>query len=227
MKIGKLFIGTLFVSTLFLSLVEQVQAAQVTRSWIAKEAHSPFNNSGGHSFWMPQLGYKYVVDGAARFTEYDDGTATFTGSLVHKNYSDRKWDFDLSFESISEGFGGPKKELPKNQYVQKGGEVDTNSWWYYDFVTAKSTLTSDSGIYAGKTLYLSDKTNGRFPIQVGVGANGKNTKMGLSTWFNYEGDLEGSGDINVDLHKVPEPTVGFISLALAGLATSSLKKNKK
>lgn len=223
----------LMASALALSMAVQVDATELTRSWqVVEAASSAHNNSGGHAFWLPEMisGGKFVFNSEASLNEYDDGTAHLFGSIVAANDADKQWDFDIWFETTDEGWGGPKKELSSNAYVENGGPIDTNTWAYYDFSDSQqSTLTADSGTYAGQTLVLSDFTGGKFPMQIGYGANGKNLEMGFSTWFKYEGDQNNTptkhADINVSLvakttpesQPVPEPALGLVSLGVIGI----------
>lgn len=240
----KALVTGLIASTLVIGAASQVEAANLTRSWDVVEAQKSAESkySGGHAFWLPEMvsGGKFVFNSDALFNEYDDGSASFTGSIVAANNADLKWDFDIWFESAEEGWGGPKKELKDYAYVENGGTIDTNTWSYYDFSSTKtSTLSADMGTYAGQTLELSDFTNGGFPMQIGYGASGKNLEMGFSTWFKYEGSQNNSlkrhADINVNLiarelpdtQSVPEPTMGMLTLGLLGFVGSSLKRKKE
>ena len=177
------------------------------------------------------------MDGDATFNEYDDGTANMFGSIVAANDTNKTWDFNLWFEATEMGSGGPKTELASGAYVNNGGTVDTNTWKYYDFSSTKdSVLTADSGVYAGQSLTLSDKTGGQYPIQMGYGANGKNTEMGLSTWFKGSGSNGsiGNADINISLVAkssnsagTPEPLTILGSAAALGFGALFKKKHGK
>lgn len=238
----RLMTGGMMTAALVLGAVGQADAANIIRSWEAIEADrsSESRYGGGHAFWLPELvsGGKFVFDSTAIFNEFDDGTAHFTGSIVAANDADKQWDFDLWFDSSSEGSGGPKRELNSSAYVENGGTIDTDTWSYYNFSSTRdSVLTADAGTFAGQSLSLSDFTNGRYPLQIGLGASGKNLDFGLSTWFAYEGDQSSTrhADINVNLvaqtvppEAVPEPSMGLISLAVAGVAAKKgLKRNKQ
>lgn len=229
----------LIASTLLIGTTTQVNAAELTRSWqVVEAASSGYNNSGGHAFWLPEMisGGVFVFDSEASLNEYNDGTAHLFGSIVAANDADKQWDFDIWFEATDEGWGGPKKELAGGAYVENGGSIDTSTWTYYDFSASRqSTLTADSGTYAGQTLVLSDFTGGKYPMQMGYGANGKNLEMGFSTWFKYEGDQTSTrhADINVSLvakttpdsQQVPEPALGLVSLGLIGVLNRGRKKD--
>lgn len=232
----------LIASAFILGMLPQAEAAELTRSWqVVEAASSSFNNSGGHAFWLPEMisGGQFLFDSDATLNEFDDGTAHFFGSIVAAKDNTKQWDFNIWFEETEKGWGGPKKELKNRAYIENNGTVDTNTWSYYNFSDSKqSTLSADSGTYAGQTLKLSDFTGGKFPLQIGYGANGKNLEMGLSTWFKYEGDQTNTprkhADINVSLvakpkpkrQEVPEPAMGVLSLGVVGILKQGLKQRK-
>ncbi len=237
----KRFMATgLMASTIVLGAVGQANAADLIRSWEAIEADrsGESKHGGGHAFWLPEMasGGKFVFDSDAVLNEYNDGTAHFFGSIVAANDADKQWDFDIWFESTDEGSGGPKKELKNSAYIENGGTIDTDTWTYYDFSSTKaSVLTADSGDYAGQSLDLSDYTNGKYPMQIGLGASGKNLDMGFSTWFSYDGSQDSTrhADINVNLvarevsaTPVPEPSMGLVALGLVGVAAKGIKRKK-
>ena len=212
MTLTKSLVAGVVASTCVLGVVGEANAANLMRSWDVEAAQAgDFNQHGaGHAFSLPDMvgGGKYIIDGDATFNEYDDGTATLFGSIVNANDANKTWNFNLFFESTTVGTGGPKKELKGEAY--SSGTVDPSTWWYYDFSSTKaSVLSADSGDFAGQSMTLSDKTGGQYPLQVGYGANGKNTEMGMSTWFKYEGSQHSTrGDINATLVAKSVPTAG-------------------
>ncbi|MDY6804309.1 MAG: PEP-CTERM sorting domain-containing protein [Cyanobacteriota bacterium] len=238
MKTTKVLTSTFVLGSLLLGGLAPAEAAKLVRTWDVGAAVSDgvYNMAGhDHVTWLPHLpgGDSYfIADGDITFNEYNDGTANLFGSVVGKNNASEKWDFDVWFEGASPqaGTGGPKKELKSSAYAPNG-PVDTDSWYYYDFHSTKSSVfTGVAGsFYDGKTISIDDVTGGESLVQVGEGANGKNTNMGLSTWFNYDGDYKTSGnqhgDFNIDLVEVPEPAaMSFMGLALLGLGASQLKR---
>ena len=240
MMLKRFMVTGLMASTIVLGAVGQANAADLIRSWEAIEADrsGESKHGGGHAFWLPEMvsGGKFVFDSDAVLNEYNDGTAHFFGSIVAANDAGKQWDFDIWFESTDEGSGGPKKELKNSAYIENGGTIDTDTWAYYDFSSTKaSVLTADSGDYAGQSLDLSDYTNGKYPMQIGLGASGKNLDMGFSTWFSYDGSQDSTrhADINVNLvarevsaTPVPEPSMGLVALGLVGVAAKGIKRKK-
>ena len=213
MTLTKTLAAGVIAGTCVLGVVGEAHAANLMRSWGVEAAQADqYNNPAyaGHAFWLPDMvnGGQFVIDGDATFNEYDDGTATLFGSIVSANDADKKWDFNLFFESSTVGTGGPKKELKGEAY--SSGVVDPSTWSYYNFSsTQASLLTASSGDFAGQSLTLSDKTGGKYPLQVGYGANGKNAGMGMSTWFKYSGSQNSNtADINVNLIAKKLPSGG-------------------
>lgn len=90
---------------------------------------------------------------------------------------------------------------------------------------------------AWEVLDLADYTGGKFPMQIGYGANGKNLEVGFSTWFKYDGDQTSTrhADINVSLiektlpesEPVPEPAMGLLSLGVIGFLKQGRKASQK
>ena len=210
MTLTKTLAAGVIAGTCVLGVVGEAHAANLTRSWDVVEAqtdqYSKYN--GGHAFWLPKMadGGKFVLDGDATFNEFDDGTAELFGSIVSASDANKKWDFNLFFESTT--VGTPKKELKNAAY--SSGLVDTNTWSYYNYSsTQESLLTASSGDFAGQSISLSDKTGGKHPLQVGYGASGKNVGMGMSTWFKYSGSQSSNNaDINVNLIAKKLPSGG-------------------
>lgn len=241
MSLTRTLASGLVAGAVVLGGMAQAEAADLTRSWQVFEAEKSVESKygGGHGFWLPEMigGGKFIFDSEATLNEYDDGTANFFGSIVAAKDTSKQWDFDIWFETSEEGTGGPKEELYDYAYTDNGGTIDTDTWSYYNFSQSKaSQLTADTGTYAGQTLSLDDYTNGKFPMQIGYGASGKNLEMGFSTWFKYSGDQTSTrhADINVSLvgkaqpepEQVPEPAMGLVSLGVIGLLKQGLKRRK-
>ncbi|WP_424094669.1 PEP-CTERM sorting domain-containing protein [Moorena producens] len=242
MKITKFLSSGLVLGSIVLGAVGQAQAADIFNSWLADEAHIYPKDTkwSGHAFWFPELDSgRFVFDTSGIFNEYDDGTANLLGTIVSELDDTKKWDVDIWFESTPEPWGGPKKELPKSEYAENGGSVDTTTWRYYNMNETQATLTGVD-FYDGKELNLYQRPeNGKYSFQVGVGANGKNTNFGMSGWLGTTGSFTlTQADINVDLtpnpggpsnsRPVPEPmTMGLFSLSLLGLSVTSLKRKSK
>lgn len=170
--------------------------------------------------------------------EYDDGTAKLVGTVFDRNQVDSNnanpngWLINVNFVKRSEdGSGGPKKELKNSAYANNGGPVDPSTWDFYDFSSVvDSTLTGFGGSIDGRILEIKDATNGKYPVQIGFGANGKNANFGMSTWFHaYENGekISGHADFNVDLQEVPTPAAGLAWLLTGGAAIARKRKQER
>ena len=230
------------------ALVEEVQAASFVGTYeaTAAQADQYAIHGGGNAFWFfRELGgsQDFVFDnGPGSFTVNNDGTAQLVGTIVSKQDSDKKWDVDLLFGPSN--FNTPKKELKPEAYKENGGPVDTDTWQFFDLVD--STVTG-LGDFDGLSLELTQRPpNGPYAFQLGKGASGKNINLGFSGWYEWEikatdpGNqqpvtdymakygkrLSGVGDINIDLERVPEASMGG-ALAMGTLALAMLSRRKK
>lgn len=220
--------------------------------WLADEAKSDgvyHRANHEHAFWLPNLirgGQFFWEDNTVPvLIEYDNGTANLLGSIYAKNDSNKKFDVDVWFTTPQPNVR-PKKELNGSAYsnpVNPNRPVNTNDWWFYEVDSNRSTLTGVAGtFYDGDTLNLAEYSS-TYSAQLGIGANGKNTNMSLSSWFGYTGSLasRGHSDINIDLEiltprpleaqtggnsetEVPEPAMGLLAIGLVGFSMRSLKR---
>lgn len=170
--------------------------------------------------------------------EYDDGTVHFYGTVYDKkqvnggNASPFGWEVDVHLvKRDGAGTGGPKKELNRNN-PYGSGVVDPSTWSFYDFSdNVASTLTGFGGEIDNLVLTIDDLTGGKYPVQVGIGANGKNSNLGMSTWFkayDENGNLyENHADFNVDLTPVPTPAAGLAWLFTGGAAIARKRKQER
>ncbi|MDJ1182940.1 PEP-CTERM sorting domain-containing protein [Roseofilum casamattae] len=252
MKATQVITGTLIFSSLLLSGLAPAQAGNLIRSWDVNAALSeaPYHNSNhNHVAWMRNVpgGSDFVEVGDILFNEFDDGTARLFGTVVSEKDANQKWDFNVWFEGYTEDIktwnpdATAKKELTgSNGLAYTSGIVDPSDWWYYTYHSTKESIFTGAigSAVEGESFTIDDITNGKHPVQVGKGANGKNTNMGLSTWFKHSGDYNstsGHADFNIDLVAralppkpsvdVPEPaTMSFLSLGLLGLGMGALKR---
>ena len=137
---------------------------------------------------------RYAVDGSASFTEFEDLTATLTGSIVDVLDANCKWDFTVNLKA--------KRDWGEWSGLGRTYEFNSNcdlheSWYYYEVDNNNSYMTGQ-GCNAGQTLTIthspSDLSKG---FQIGEGANLKNCEFGMSGWFAIDGtDWDGHGDFN-------------------------------
>ncbi|MEM8770961.1 MAG: VPLPA-CTERM sorting domain-containing protein [Pseudomonadota bacterium] len=220
------------------------------------DAHYRANVPHDHSAWLPFLEQlngsptKNNRDGSdldflpgVLFTLNADGTATLSGRVASQ--ADPRFAFDVSFDLAQRqgpGWGGPKKELHSSAYSNRGGPIDPGTWEYFDLTGG---IFTGVGRFAGIELVATQRPqNGRYPAQIGYGANNKNANYGLSFWFSlavtqnckvsfcrqlatFQQNNRLFGDINIDLMETPLPAgVWLFGSGLAGLAALRRRRRK-
>jgi hypothetical protein len=190
--------------------------------------------------------FLFVGDSGCLKISDDLTTARLTGTIASVSNPGSVWEVDIRFISGlsapvftnpmghtnplgGTSHGQPKKELGGHAYTTGGGPVDVGAWRYFYMDSDNSTLTGAGGAIDGVVLDLTQRPDGadygRHVLQVGVGANGKNIHLGASTWFNYSGQFNGHGDVNLDLKLVPTPGAGALG-AMASLAALSGRRRR-
>jgi hypothetical protein len=204
----------------------------VLRTWQASVADHDGNAqfAGGHAFWfanalVPGGGRQYIfANDSGRLLEVDsngDGQCDelrLTGRIASKTSAAHAFDVTVVFAPTAPGVESPKKELRDMAYVENGGSIDTSSWSYFSIDQTRTSLVGVGSATLGQSFSLFTRpTDGSIPFQLGMGANGKNTNMGLSGWFGFDMDNRTyAGDINIDLSVIPVP--GAVALGMLGLA---------
>jgi len=190
-----------------------LQADTVLRAEAAR-SEQPFESSNSrHAILLPGIAENLVFAYGGQFTERPDGTARLTGVAHDEADPARSFYVDVRFgarvrpgDPVYPPSGSPELALNSGSYVSAGGPVDPAIWSYYESVN-------------GSLVGLRDLTGARLEVvrrgpafQLGVGANGKNARLGGSGWLSTTvvtqpangpglGDSTG-GDINITL----EPT---------------------
>lgn len=214
-------------------------------------ATSAIGGGNDHSVWMPVFEDISVLptynnaDGSdfdftpyGLFTVYDDGSASLNG-VITSQVGGSEYQFEVSLildGRTGPGSMGPKKELPSGQYVENGGTVDTSTWRYWDLVSGSLTgLNTLTGLNLDLTIRPADNS---MPLQLGEGANGKNTDLGLAMWFyltkssDCTSDFCGyftksyHGDFNLDLTPTPLPA-GFLLFATGAAGIAAVRRRRK
>lgn len=178
------------------------------------------NGNAGHALWLPGLydgvtGHRVrmrLVEGSRwQVNDYEDTAALHATAVVYdlggadtsttEGAIGEEWTVTMHFRlrgmgPAGEGSNGPKTELPGDQQTTD----ITDLWRYYDIDSAVMTRAD------GSTVTFTQRSS--YPMQVGIMANGKNTNLGASVWFDFVAEwtntetvttTTGYGDLNVDL----------------------------
>ncbi|MFK8030371.1 MAG: SdrD B-like domain-containing protein, partial [Gammaproteobacteria bacterium] len=136
-------------------------------------------SSAGHAFWMkgfnnPTDTDRFNLEPGAQFEQFDDGTATLTGTIVDDARPNRRFEVSMSFagRTLDPPVGSPKN----------GFNADPAGWEYYPDWTGSWTGLDD---YEGVVI---DLTRRGPSFQVGTGANDRPNEQdiyGASAWFDW------------------------------------------
>ena len=168
------------------------------------------NSLGFHSLFLPGLGTDFVFRAGGNFTFDATGdNAVLTGVAYRVNKPDDviivNFRFGGRVNPGDPGFPDPATlhyELIPSAYMANGGPVDPAQWSFFETMTGE--------FFGQEALYGFRATTVRTgsPMQLGFGANGKNTNFGLSGWINSTVTSQpvvgppitlGAGDLNIDL----------------------------
>lgn len=213
----------LMTFALVAAVASTAEAVTVTHSYSVSSA---VGSGSDHSLWLKK-GIKKVskrdfdFEPGATLSFFDDGTGTLTGRVVSQSnanaFFDVAFDYDQDFDRTPQ----PKQEngfSPAN---------DPNGWQFHNFSGGRLT---GGGDLDGLVLDASQRPkNGKHPLQIGQGANGKNSSVGAAQWFYAKRALNGActsnlcklfksaqqGDINVDLLLSP-PVSQTVAVPLPG-----------
>jgi len=144
---------------------------------ISAEAGPLSKYSGGHTLWVPAISkhLRFEPEGFVS-QELPNGDLQVTGTVKDGAL---EFDIDWTFSDKSNTNDNPKLFLIDSAYVENGGSVDPTTWMFYATVTG--TMTGVGGDWDGVVLTPSIRN---YDAQIGVGANGKNTNLGFSSWIN-------------------------------------------
>ena len=154
---------------------------------------------------MPALNFAGLNDGddyvfeqneKGIFTEYADGTAHLTGTIMNVNEPTKRIILDIWLEdrkSWEEWYPGPPAE-PTDYYKGLPENVQNHylDWSYYTFDVGndgqKSRLIG-TGDLSGE-MYLEQNFGDHvWGVQVGQAATDKNANYGMSAWFYFSGTM--------------------------------------
>ena len=188
-------------------------------------------SAGGHSVWFPGIGapnlqFENGPEGHGLFRlDTDSGEAKLGGIVAGNGLA-------FSLEASMSGLRNSNRRLCRQAKYESGAtRRDCLGSWLFFTGGLSGTLSEIGGLGRNYALsILHPRTLTRMPLpQLGPNkANAKNDKPGFSAWIGLEllscnrcgvdyGTLY-KGDINIDLHRVPEPALlGLFTLGLAGI----------
>ncbi|MEZ4800802.1 MAG: hypothetical protein R2809_13705 [Flavobacteriales bacterium] len=162
------------------------------------------------ALWLPTLfqnGYSASANwhfvGNGSFDQYADGTARIYGTIENSLNSNQQFLVEFWFENASDWTTWSSMGRSYKDDLGCAQPDHFMDWTYYEMVNNFSIMTG-LGDFAGDVLYFQHQpTNYFFGMQIGQGANNKNCNYGLSTWFYYNGFVNGEyvtglGDLNGD-----------------------------
>ncbi|MFT4985506.1 MAG: hypothetical protein ACI8U0_001141, partial [Flavobacteriales bacterium] len=172
-------------------------------------------------------GWILDADGA-EFTTFADGTAHLTGRVHASNDPNLVFRIEITAKekknwtewstSPTVPVGGFRTYKDDAGLAAAGMLWET--WDYYIFDDAMSFLIGEDGL-DGSVLNLTHAPSSlHFGWQVGLAANNINANYGMSSWFNFTGNLnvngtayaniEGNGDVNMDTNcSMTEPSCEY------------------
>ncbi len=139
------------------------------------------------ALFLPGLGGEFELVGGGDLSEDDAGRARFEGVFTSVNDPTRRFSLELQAHSRVDALaattlptGSPNLALPLAAYRASAGPVDPTAWRFYADV--EGTLRG-LGALDGARVRVSQ---GSFPLQVGLGANGADCTLGASTSLALE-----------------------------------------
>ena len=168
--------------------------------------------------WTSHYTFGFATASGGKLTEYDDGTAVFTGMLtkVSKNRRTRGEVLNNGQDLLELNIKlSGKTNVPKGK--PKGNKCRKNpgSCTYYPNFESGSLV--GHGNLDGIVLKISQRGPS---FQIGKGANAKNSRMGGAVWFNWEvvsdpnnlmkdvlrrgTATKGKGDLNFEMPACPQ-----------------------
>ena len=240
--LGASLLSVLSITALALLASAPASAVPLTPGTYAISDYSAAANA--HGVWFKRFS---STSSPSRFTfvsgsfSYNGSAATLAGEIRDKSDADRGFSIMMSFTEIADTTGLVGK-------CEQGG-CDTTHWKYFN-------LNAGTGIFTGLddldglNLSLTQiPEDGKYPWQVGIDANSKNSFFGAAMWYDWEvvGDNDSDvsvctaildcgddyhGDFNINLTllpdittEMPEPaTLALFGLGLAGLGLAARRK---
>ena len=133
--------------------------------------------AGGHSLHIPAISTNLRFEPQGFVTQtLPNGDLSLKGTVFDGAL---QFEVDWLFSDYVGESADPKLLLLDGAYVNNGGPIDPTTWSFYQTLTG--TLTGVGGEWDG--VVFTPETRNYF-AQIGLGASGKNTNFGFSSWFN-------------------------------------------
>eukprot|EP01132_Coremiostelium_polycephalum_P008238 gene8238-10126_t len=180
------------------------------------DEYGPSTGGDAISFNDPNipLGHTALNFRNVSYIAANDGVWVITGTLYANSDPNGRYSMHWVFRRSSDSFTA-KRELQERAYAPNG-PVDTSTFQYYRIDPTDSYLIG-SGSAQGIVVNITEFQG--MPLQTGVGANGKNIRLGASGWFAFSFSRDGSViyqsgegivvDINIDITCLDCPTDVF------------------
>jgi hypothetical protein len=155
---------------------------------------------------LSNIGDDFVFEQPASFEEYGNGTARLSGTVYSLSNPSIAYEMIMSLTGRvqSPPLNSPVLALKSSAYSSQGGTVDPSSWYYYKQLNG--TLFGRKTL-SGETILIANTARA---MQIGDGANGRNTSFGARGSFAYDSAPSGStGGIAINLtscSSLPSPT---------------------
>ncbi|MFZ6051114.1 HYR-like domain-containing protein [Halocola ammonii] len=163
-----------------------------------------YQTENSRSFVIPEFGQFKASGPGLTLTRFDDNTAIISGTMEKVNQQWKKFEVELHFAGAFN-----YSEWIDLGYQAKGANLgDETSWIFYELDENQDNQLVGQGGLSGEILnvYNADPNYG---LQIGQGANDKDSDFGFSWWFNYP-NSQGHGDINADITcECPENGINF------------------
>ncbi len=158
---------------------------------------------------LPHLGNDFVLEDGASFEEYGNGSARLSATVYRRSDPSAAYTMIVALTGrvTTPPSQSPVLELKPSAYTTQGGTIDPSSWYYYK--TFEGTLFGKDAL-SGETIVIGDT---RRAIQIGDGANGRDTRLGGGGSFTYDSATSRhTAELRIGLtsctvvHPTPTPT---------------------
>ncbi|WP_227477888.1 PKD domain-containing protein, partial [Winogradskyella immobilis] len=163
-----------------------------------------FDYNGSRTIWLPNFGGSgktarfSFIENSGKLYQYTDGTAHLVAKAERTDNSNEQVAVSVWLTDRKD-WNDWSSESGKT-YKNGGGLSDAYlDWDYYVIDDSKPNTITGLLDLAGLQLDLTTRDS-RYGVQVGEGANDKDSSFGVSFWFNYTSstpNFNGRGDFNI------------------------------